>query len=55
MVYQSNNRDFKWDGTYKGNKSDLLPNGTYTYVIKYFGELTSAGEQELRGGVLLLR
>lgn len=55
MVYQSNNRDFKWDGTYKGNKSELLPNGTYTYVIKYFGELTSAGEQELRGGVLLLR
>lgn len=55
MVYQSNDRDFKWDGTYKGNKTDLLPNGTYTYVIRYFGELTTAGEQELRGGVMLLR
>lgn len=55
MVYQSSNRDFKWDGTYKGNKSDLLPTGTYTYVIKYKGELTTTGEQELRGGVMLLR
>lgn len=55
MVYQSNNRDFKWDGTYRGNKSDLLPNGTYTYVIKYSGELTTTGRQELRGGVVLLR
>lgn len=55
MVYQSNNRDFRWDGTYRGNKSDLLPNGTYTYVIKYSGELTPTGQQELRGGVMLLR
>lgn len=55
MVFQSNNRDFTWDGTYKGNKSNLLPNGTYTYVIKYVGELTDAGVQELRGGVMLLR
>lgn len=55
MVYQSNDRDFKWDGTYKGNKSQLLPGDTYTYVIKYFGELTTAGQQELRGGVMLLR
>jgi large repetitive protein len=55
MVYQSNDLNFRWDGTYKGNKSQLLPAGTYTYVIKYSGDLTTAGQQELRGGVMLLR
>lgn len=55
MVYQSDKLDFHWDGTYKGDKSHLLPAGTYTYVIKYVGELTTAGQQELRGGVMLLR
>lgn len=54
MVYQSNVRDFKWNGTYKGNGT-LLPAGTYTYVMKFFGDLTTAGEQELRGSVMLLR
>ncbi len=56
MVYQSNQLDFKWDGTHRGNKSQLLPAGTYTYVIKYQGDLmTSAEIKELRGGVVLLR
>ena len=55
MVYQSNDLHFRWNGTYKGNGSQLLPGGTYTYVIKYFGSLTNAGQQELRGGVMLLR
>lgn len=55
LIYQSNDLNFKWDGTYKGNKSQLLPAGTYTYVIKYKGDLTTEGQQELRGGVMLLR
>lgn len=55
MVYQSNDLQFKWNGMYKGSGSQLLPGGTYTYVIKYFGSLTDAGRQELRGSVLLLR
>lgn len=54
MVYQSNNMRFEWNGRYKGT-GELLPGGTYTYVIKYFGSLTDAGQQELRGGVMLLR
>ncbi|HMV90044.1 MAG TPA: PKD domain-containing protein, partial [Cyclobacteriaceae bacterium] len=51
MVYQSADRDFKWNGTYKGNGT-LLPGGTYTYVMKFFGDLTTEGEQELRGSVM---
>lgn len=54
MVYQSADLNFKWNGTYKGNGT-LLPGGTYTYVIKFFGDLTTAGEQEIRGSVMLLR
>lgn len=57
MVYQSNQLDFKWDGTFRGNKTQLLPAGTYTYVIKYRGDLLTTGgdTKELRGGVVLLR
>lgn len=55
MVYQSTDLNFKWNGTYKGTGSQLLPGGTYTYVIKYFGSLTNAGRQELRGAILMLR
>lgn len=55
MVYQSNKLDFKWNGTYKGTGSQLLPGGTYTYVIKYFGALTNGDQQELRGSIMLLR
>lgn len=57
MVYQSDKLDFTWDGTYRGNKTQLLPAGTYTYVIKYRGDLLTTGgdTKELRGGVVLLR
>ena len=55
MVYQSTDLNFTWNGTYKGTGSQLLPGGTYAYVIKYFGSLTQSGQKELRGSVLLLR
>lgn len=53
LIYQSDDRHFQWDGSYKGN-GQLLPAGTYTYVVKYVSRFTS-GEQEYRGGVVLLR
>lgn len=33
LVYQSNNIDKGWDGTYKGK---LLPNETYQYIVKAY-------------------
>jgi gliding motility-associated-like protein len=54
MVYQSNNRLFKWNGGYNNNFSQLLPAGTYTYVVKY-RSIYEEETQEQRGGVVLMR
>ncbi|MFN7747693.1 MAG: gliding motility-associated C-terminal domain-containing protein [Cyclobacteriaceae bacterium] len=56
LVYQSNDRNFTWNGGYNNNLNQPLPVGTYTYVIKYVSVYRpQQGIQEKRGGVLLLR
>ncbi|MFM8914203.1 MAG: gliding motility-associated C-terminal domain-containing protein, partial [Flammeovirgaceae bacterium] len=56
LVFQSNNRDFKWNGGYNNNLSQPLPGGTYTYVIRYQSSFRpQEGVKEQRGGVVLLR
>ncbi len=55
MVYESSNRSFKWNGAYKGS-GQLLPAGTYAYVVRYRSEYhPEDGIQEFRGGVVLMR
>ncbi|MFN3840469.1 MAG: PKD domain-containing protein [Cyclobacteriaceae bacterium] len=56
VVFQSNDRQFKWNGGYNNNISQLLPAGTYTYIVKYKSAYRPEdGLQEKRGGVVLLR
>lgn len=56
MVYHSTDREFRWDGTYNNENAQLLPPGTYTYVVKYKSVFQpERGIQEKRGGVVLLR
>src|SRR5690606_8321614 len=54
MVYQSNDRLFRWNGGYNNNFSQLLPAGTYTYVVKY-RSIYEEEIQERRGGVVSMR
>jgi len=56
MVHQSNELAFRWNGGDKNSTSQLLPAGTYTYVVKYKSAYRPQdGIQEQRGGVVLLR
>ncbi|WP_276369666.1 PKD domain-containing protein [Chryseolinea sp. H1M3-3] len=56
MIYQSPERDFKWNGGYNNNLGQLLPPGTYSYVVRYKSSYRpEEGIQEKRGGVVLLR
>lgn len=56
LVYQSNDRNFKWNGGYNNNLSQPLPGGTYAYVIKYVNAFRpERGTLEQHGGVSLLR
>lgn len=59
LIYQSDELDrevHKWNGGYKNNPGQLLPAGTYTYVVKYKSSYRPQdGIQEKRGGVVLLR
>ena len=55
LVYHSNDRFFKWNGTYN-NSGQPLPGGSYAYVIKYVSSFRpELGVQEKRGGVALLK
>lgn len=55
MVFQSDNREFKWNGSYN-NAGKLLPPGTYSYIVKYKSSYRPEdGIKEKRGGVVLLR
>lgn len=55
LVYQSNDRHFKWNGTYN-NGGQPLPGGSYAYVIKYVSSFRpELGVQERRGGVALIK
>ncbi len=56
MVFQSKDSNFRWNGGYNNNVAQLLPAGTYTYVVKYKSVYRPQdGIQEKRGGVLLVR
>lgn len=62
LVYQSNGLDAEgdqskqWNGGYNNNAGQLLPAGTYSYVVKYRSSYRPQdGIQEKRGGVVLLR
>ena len=55
LVFQSNDRFFKWNGTYN-NSGQPLPGGSYAYVIKYVSSFRpELGVQEKRGGVALIK
>jgi gliding motility-associated-like protein len=56
MIYQSDQRDFKWNGGYNNNAGQQAPPGTYTYLVRYQSSYRpEKGVQEKRGGVVLLR
>jgi large repetitive protein len=56
MVYQSNERDFRWNGGYNNNAGQPLPPGTYSYLVKFKSSYRPEdGILERRGGVVLLR
>jgi len=56
MIYQSNQREFRWNGGYNNNIGQLAPAGTYSYVVRYKSSYRpEQGIQETRGGVVLLR
>jgi gliding motility-associated-like protein len=56
MIYQSSQRDFRWNGGYNNNVGQLAPTGTYSYVVRYKSSYRpEKGIQEKRGGVVLLR
>jgi gliding motility-associated-like protein len=56
MIFQSPERDFRWNGGYNNNLGELAPPGTYSYVVRYKSSYRPEdGIQEKRGGVVLLR
>jgi gliding motility-associated-like protein len=56
MVFQSPERDFAWNGGYRNDAGDMLPAGTYTYVVRYRSTYRPEyGVREKRGGVVLVR
>jgi large repetitive protein len=56
MVFYEDTPEFKWNGGYKNDISQPLPQGTYSYLIKYKSEYRpQLGTLEYRGGVVLLR
>lgn len=56
MIFQSPERDFRWNGGYNNNLGQILPPGTYSYVVRYKSSYRpEEGIQEKRGGVVLLR
>ena len=56
LVFQSTDRDFRWDGMYNGQQAPL---GTYPYVIHYKADTdtdeTGNNILEERGGVTVIR
>jgi large repetitive protein len=56
LVYQSSDTNFRWNGGYKNNVNQLLPAGTYSYLVRFKSIYRPQdGIQEKRGGVVLLR
>jgi len=56
LVFESQDRYFKWNGGYKNNAGQPVPPGMYAYVIRYESAFRpDKGIQEKRGGVSVLR
>lgn len=56
MIFQSSDRDFRWNGGYKNNIAQLSPAGTYSYLVRYKSSYRpGTGIMEKRGGVVLMR
>jgi gliding motility-associated-like protein len=56
MIYQTNERDFRWNGGYNNDLAKQLPSGTYSYVVRYKSEYhPEDGVKEKHGGVVLLK
>ena len=56
LIYQSNDLNFAWNGSYNNDVGNPLPSGTYAYVIRYVDENNPEdGQKQQRGGVLLIR
>ncbi|MBK5278770.1 MAG: gliding motility-associated C-terminal domain-containing protein, partial [Bacteroidia bacterium] len=56
MIFESKDRNFKWNGGYQNNSGQPLPGGAYAYVIKYISSFRpDKGIQEKHGGVALIR
>ncbi|HTF21522.1 MAG TPA: PKD domain-containing protein [Chryseolinea sp.] len=56
MIFQSAERDFRWNGGYKNNLAQLSPAGTYSYLVRYKSSYRpEKGIMEKRGGVVLMR
>jgi gliding motility-associated-like protein len=56
MIFESSEREFRWNGGYKNNLGQLLPAGTYSYVVRYKSAYRpDEGTKEKRGGVVLVR
>jgi gliding motility-associated-like protein len=56
MVFASSDRQFEWNGGYNNNAGQMLPAGTYSYVVRYKSSYRpEEGTKEKRGGVLLVR
>lgn len=50
MVFETNDQDFEWDGSYMGKP---MPTGIYPYYIKYKGKKTI--RQQTKGTIQILR
>lgn len=56
LVFESRDKNFRWNGGYNNNAGQPLPAGTYAYVFKYESSFRpEKGTQEQRGGVVLIR
>ncbi|RFC53655.1 HYR-like domain-containing protein [Brumimicrobium aurantiacum] len=54
IVFESNDANYGWDGTYKASNYEVMPSGTYVYRIN-FNKLRNDEEVEIMGTVNLLR
>ncbi len=56
MVFESPDRNFRWNGGVNNSQGKPVPSGTYSYVVKYKSSYRpERGVQETRGGVVVLR
>ena len=56
LIFQSDQLDFAWNGTYNNEDSRPLPGGTYAYRINFKSAAKpEEGIQEMRGGITLIR